>query len=77
MFMLSPAARNYVFAADQWPYMYRVLEWRHQYWRTDVAADGSWSATGFVTGMLVATAIAFVSSRIGIAWGDFTRKIMR
>jgi hypothetical protein len=76
-FMLSPAARNYVFGADQWPYMYKVLAWRHQFWRLDTDASGAWDALSFVRGLGIAAVLAFVSARIGIAWGDFTRRIMR
>ena len=77
VFMLSPAARNHFFGADKWPYMYQVGAWRYQYWNLDRAADGSWSATLFAVKMLPAFAIAFVSARIGVAWGDFARRVMR
>lgn len=76
-FMVSPGARNYVFGADQWPYMYRVTSWRHQFWKLDVDANGVWNGARFAAQLGIATVIAFVSARVGIAWGDFTRRIMR
>lgn len=76
-FMLTPAARNYVFAANQWPYMYRLLGWTTHFWQTDVDASGRWSAFVFGERMGAAVLLALVSARIGIAWGDFTRRIVR
>jgi hypothetical protein len=76
-FMLSPHARNYLFAADKWPYMYRLGTWRYIYWRMDVSAAGAWMPLAFVRQLGIATVIAFVSARAGIAVGDFTRRIMR
>ncbi|MEO5580617.1 MAG: hypothetical protein ABIR58_08150, partial [Gemmatimonadaceae bacterium] len=31
-FMMSPAARNFVFGADQWDYTERLGPWRYEYW---------------------------------------------
>lgn len=76
-FMLSPAARNYVFAADQWPYMYQVGSWSREFWNLDRDANRVWSVVLFARHLGVAVLFAFVSAWIGIAWGDFTRRIMR
>src|SRR6185369_3244252 len=35
-FMLTPHARNWFFAADQWTYYNRIGPWRHDFWGTDV-----------------------------------------
>src|SRR5262249_2072477 len=32
-FLLSPGARNYFFAGDQWAYMAQVAEWRYRFWQ--------------------------------------------
>jgi len=40
-FLLSPAARNFVFAADQWAYLAQVGEWRYRYWRLPKDALGT------------------------------------
>jgi hypothetical protein len=76
-FMLSPAARNFVFAADRWPFMYPPTEWRHEFWTVARAADGSWDALGFMTGLGLAVLLATLSARVGLAWGDFTRRVLR
>jgi hypothetical protein len=76
-FMLSPAARNFVFAADRWPFMYPPTEWRHEFWTVDRGADGSWDALTFMLGLGLAWLFGAVSARIGLAWGDFTRRVLR
>ena len=76
-FMLSPAARNFIFFADQWPYMYRVGEWSHEFWRLDLGADGKWSPALFGVGIASAMAIAVISARVGLGWGNFTRRVLR
>jgi hypothetical protein len=76
-FMLSPNARNFFFAADQWDYTSRLGPWRYQYWNLDAGPDGKWSAGAFSTGMGIAVAIAIVSSRLGLAWGKGMSRIKR
>jgi hypothetical protein len=76
-FMLSPAARNYFFGADQWDYTNRLGPWRYQFWGLDVDASGSWSATKFLSGMGVATLLAIVSTRAGLAWGKGMSRVKR
>jgi hypothetical protein len=69
-FMLSPDARNFIFAADQWPYMYRPGEWRYVFWEPDVSAR-------LALEILFALGIGTLSARVGIAWGNFTRRLLR
>ena len=76
-FMLSPAARNFVFAADQWPYMYPVTEWRYQFWNLNETADGRWDVVGFAQALGVAVVVAAISARVGLAWGNFTQRVRR
>ena len=76
-FMLSPAARNFVFAADRWPFMYPPTGWRHEFWTVDRNADGSWAGVTFAIGLGIAFLFATLSARIGLAWGDFTRRVLR
>lgn len=66
-FMLSPAARNFVFAADQWPYMYRPNAWRYEFWGLGLQP----------LYLLFAFVLATISARVGLGWGNFTRKVMR
>ena len=76
-FMLSPNARNYVFAADKWPYMYKADQWRYQYWTLDLDDAGRWSFLKFAIGVLPAVVLATLSARVGLAWGNFTSRVLR
>lgn len=76
-FMMSPAARNFFFAADQWDYSARLGTWRYNFWTLDTDAAGNWSAAGFAKGLALAMVVAAVSSRIGLAWGNSMSKVMR
>ncbi len=76
-FMLSPAARNHVFAADQWAYMSRLGPWRYEYWTLDLDAAGKWSPLLFARGMGIALVIGILSSRVGLAWGSWMRRVQR
>ena len=76
-FMLSPYARNYIFAADQWAYTNRLGPWRYEYWTLDVDAAGNWSPLLFAQGIGIAAVIAVLSSRVGLAWGGWMRRVQR
>ncbi len=75
-FMLSPNARNFAFGADKWPYMYQVREWRHQFW-FPIGATQSSVIVPLLQTLLFASAIATLSARAGLAWGNFTQRVMR
>jgi hypothetical protein len=70
-FMLTPAARNWVFAADQWPYMYEIREWTKEFWWLDAGP------AQFLGGLGLALIFATLSARVGLAWGEFTRRLLR
>jgi hypothetical protein len=76
-FILSPAARNFFFGADQWDYSSRLGTWRYSYWNLDVDAAGKWSAMAFAKGMAIALAVAILSSRLGLAWGKGMARVRR
>jgi hypothetical protein len=76
-FMLSPSARNYIFAADQWPYMNRPGAWRQEFWMLDQNAAGNWSAEKFIGGIGRAVFYAFISARIGLWWGNWMQRVRR
>ncbi|HUL49707.1 MAG TPA: hypothetical protein VLT79_06840 [Gemmatimonadales bacterium] len=69
-FLLSPAARNDFFGVDHWDYSNRVGPWRYEFWR---------DTTDPVTlrALAVATLIAFLSTRIGVWWGDWMSRVRR
>jgi hypothetical protein len=76
-FLLSPGARNFFFAADQWDYSNRLGDWRYRYWNRDLNAAGELNTLRFATGLLIAVAIATVSARIGLAWGKDLSRVKR
>jgi len=76
-FLLSPAARNFVFAADKWDYNVTLGDWRYEYWQIDRDAAGDWSRGRFLIGMAVAVPIATVSARVGLWLGKHMTRVQR
>jgi hypothetical protein len=76
-FLLSPAARNFFFAADQWPYMAQLGPWRYRFW--GVPRDGAGNVDVFVMtrGLSVAALISVASARVGLWWGSGMSRVMR
>lgn len=69
-FLLSPAARNAFFAADQWDYNMRPGSWQHDFWFVQ-------PLTSFAYGIAIATVTAIVSSRIGLWIGSGMARVQR
>lgn len=76
-FLLSPAARNFVFGADQWDYTERLGPWRYEYWNLDRDAHDNFSSLKFAAGLGVAALLATVSSRAGLWWGKGMSSVKR
>jgi hypothetical protein len=76
-FLLSPAARNFFFGADQWSYTNRLGPWRYEYWSLDVDSAGRWDPLAFLKGIGVALALAIVASRISLLWGSGLARVKR
>ena len=76
-FLLSPAARNFFFAADQWPYMVRPGPWQHRFWGVPKDAAGNLDAAVLLRGLAVATLLAMGSARVGLWWGNGLSRVMR
>jgi len=70
-FLLSPLARNAVFAADQWDYNIRPGIWQHQFW----PVEQSWQV--FTVGILAAIGTAIATSRLGLWIGAGMAKVQR
>ena len=66
-FLISPGARNFVFAADQWDYNNPQGSWQYEFWgsRMTLAAVG-WTAM-----------IAAVSATLGLWWGNWMARVRR
>jgi hypothetical protein len=78
-FLLSPAARNPVFLADQWDYSVILGPWRYQYWDDLRTGGRALRAGGSALGkpLVLALLFAFASSRLGLAWGGWMRRVRR
>ena len=76
-FLLSPWARNFLFAADHWNYGSRLGPWRYEYWDLDTGAGGKWSAARFARGLGLALALAIATSRLGLARGKWMAQVKR
>jgi hypothetical protein len=70
-FLLSPAARNFVFGADQWDYYMKLGPWRYQWW------DAETRTTDFVRGIAIAVVTAMATSRIGLWIGSGMARVQR
>ena len=76
-FLLSPAARNFAFGADQWDYSSRLGPWRYQFWNLDRDAAGNFSLALLAKGLGMAIVFGIASSRIGLWWGKGMARIKR
>jgi hypothetical protein len=76
-FLLSPSARNFFFAADQWDYTERLGDWRYQFWTLDRDARGAWSPALLLRGLGIAALTAMVSARVGLWWGNGMARVQR
>lgn len=69
-FLMSPAARNWFFAADQWDYTSRLGPWRYEYWNTQPALQ-------FARGLLWSSLAATISAGLGFWLGRTTARVQR
>jgi hypothetical protein len=76
-FLLSPAARNFFFAADQWPYMVQPGPWQHRFWSVPTDAAGNLDGRALARGLAFAALFAMGSARVGLWWGNGMSRIMR
>ena len=76
-FLLSPAARNWFFAADQWPYMVRPGPWQHRFWNVPTGLTGALDGRALARGLGFAALIAVGSARVGLWWGSGMSRVVR
>jgi hypothetical protein len=76
-FLLSPAARNFFFAADQWPYMVQPGPWQHRFWGVPKDAAGNLDLFALLRGLAWAALFAMGSARVGLWWGNGMSRVMR
>jgi hypothetical protein len=72
-FLISPLAENRIFGTNYYPYMEPPSDYHfnHQFNFYEHSREQFW------VGMLIAFAAAFVMTRIGLAWGDWMRRVKR
>jgi hypothetical protein len=72
-FLISRLAENRVFGTDYYPYMQRPSDYHfnHEFWIYEQTRAGFWF------GMVSAFVAAIVTTRVGLAWGDWMRKVRR
>jgi len=72
-FLISPLAENRIFGTNYYSYMEppSAYHFNHEFNFYEK------SRTDFWVGMVIAFAAAFVMTRIGLAWGDWMRKVKR
>ncbi|MEO8522862.1 MAG: hypothetical protein ABI603_15950 [Acidobacteriota bacterium] len=66
-FMLTPAAENWFFNANEWAYTARPGAARHAFWKGD----------HLLSGLVLAIVIATGSARLGLAWGGWMSRVKR
>ena len=76
-FLLSPAARNPVFLADQWDFSIRPGAWQYEYWQNLRGGREHLAPSGFAKMLMLAALIAALSARVGLALGSWMRKVKR
>ena len=69
-FLLSPPARTFSFGVDQWDYSSRLGPWRYQFW-------GLPGDPVTPQALAIAAALAVVSARLGLWWGNWMARVQR
>jgi hypothetical protein len=76
-FLLSPAARQFLFGGGEWDYNVRPGAWQHEFWSIDRDALGVPSSLLLARGLLVAALMAVISARLGLWWGNGMGRVRR
>jgi hypothetical protein len=71
----SPLAQNNVFLVDHWHYGTNPGPWQRQF-DLQQTANG-WNAAAFASGIGTAIIVAALTSWIGLAWGNWMRRVQR
>jgi hypothetical protein len=72
-FLMSPAARNWIFATENYPYFVPSTS----PWVRNMFVPTEQSPTEFWVRMALALASAAVMARVGLAWGEWMRRLRR
>jgi hypothetical protein len=72
-FMMSPHARNWVFAMNEFGYSFAPSDY-HLAWELHAYEQ---TRAEFWVGMIIALVATMISVRLGLLWGDWMRRICR
>jgi hypothetical protein len=72
-FLVSPLAENRIFGTDYYSYMMRPSDYHYAH------EFSAWEKTraDFWLGMVFAFVAAILTTRVGLAWGDWMRRVRR
>jgi len=72
-FLISKLAENPIFGTDYYPYMERPSQYieSHRFFAYEATRGAFWMNLGF------AFVAAILTTRIGLSWGDWMRKVKR
>jgi hypothetical protein len=72
-FLVSPLAENRIFGTDYYPYMQRASDYHynHEFYAWEKTSAQFW------LGMAFAFVAAILTTRVGLAWGDWMRRVRR
>ena len=79
-FMLSPAARNGFFNGGEFPYTARTGSWTYNFWsgpRGSRIVGDPMTTSLWVQGVAIAMLLGTLSSRLGLAWGNWMSRVKR
>jgi hypothetical protein len=71
-FLLTPHARNFLFASDQWTYYFRMDAWRYDFWNTNAGQP-----LVFWRGIWIAALTATATARVGLWIGKGMARVQR
>jgi hypothetical protein len=72
-FLVSPLAKNRIFGTDYYPYMQRPSDYHYEH-QFEFAEK---TRGEFLLGLAFAFVAAILTTRIGLAWGDWMRRVRR
>jgi hypothetical protein len=83
-FLLSLEPPNYLFATGYWEYNARIAPWMREFigipgqrYQRGVGIVGSIDYGALAVGLGIAAALGVISSRIGLWWGAWMRRVQR
>ncbi|MFI5312144.1 MAG: hypothetical protein ACHQQ3_12970 [Gemmatimonadales bacterium] len=76
-FMVKGNSHNWFFNAGEWPYFSRPGPWQDGFWESQNRQLGPATPVVLTTGLGIAIALGAISSRLGLGWGGWMRRVRR